>query len=52
MHSLSRLQIFKCNIQPAINVTNGYLEFGLHSKSPAHNGANFIHMDDVELIKL
>ncbi|NOK17664.1 glycoside hydrolase family 16 protein [Corallococcus carmarthensis] len=37
---------------PAVNVTNGYLEFGLHSKSPAHNGSNFIHMDDVELIKL
>ncbi|EYF07085.1 glycoside hydrolase family 16 protein [Chondromyces apiculatus] len=34
-----------------INVTGGYLELGLHSNSPA-NGANFIHMDSVQIIKL
>ncbi|WP_224364521.1 glycoside hydrolase family 16 protein [Hyalangium versicolor] len=37
---------------PAISVTGGYLEFGFHTKLSAGNSANFVHMDDVELIKL
>lgn len=37
---------------PAISVTGGYLEFGFHSKVGVGNAANFIHMDDVELIPL
>lgn len=37
---------------PAISVTQGYLEFGFHTQLTAGNSANFIHMDDVELIKL
>lgn len=37
---------------PVINVTGGYLEFGFHTNSPTGNGSNYIHMDDVELIKL
>lgn len=37
---------------PAISVTGGYLEFGFHTKLGVGNAANFIHMDDVELIAL
>ncbi|WP_244237334.1 hypothetical protein [Corallococcus llansteffanensis] len=38
---------------PAVTVpANGYLEFGLHSKAPTHNGSSFIHMDDVERVRL
>ncbi|MDC0707182.1 glycoside hydrolase family 16 protein [Stigmatella sp. ncwal1] len=37
---------------PSISVTGGYLEFGFHTKAPGSNGSPFIHMDDVELIKL
>jgi beta-glucanase (GH16 family) len=36
---------------PVISVTGGYLEFGFHTKATTANSANFIHMDDVELIK-
>ena len=37
---------------PVISVTSGYLEFGFHTQATTANGANFVHMDDVELIKL
>lgn len=37
---------------PAIAVTAGYLEFGFHTQALTGNGANFIHMDDVTLVKL
>ncbi|WP_043434092.1 glycoside hydrolase family 16 protein [Cystobacter fuscus] len=37
---------------PTINVTSGYLEFGFHTQATTADGANFIHMDDVELVKL
>jgi beta-glucanase (GH16 family) len=38
---------------PAVSIgANGYLEFGVHSKAPTHNGGSFLHMDDVELVKL
>lgn len=37
---------------PAISVSGGYVEFGFHTQLNPGNGANFIHMDDVELIKL
>ncbi|AKT42101.1 glycoside hydrolase family 16 protein [Chondromyces crocatus] len=36
---------------PIINVTGGTLELGFHSNSPG-NGASFIHMDSVQIIKL
>ncbi|MCP3162199.1 glycoside hydrolase family 71/99-like protein [Myxococcus qinghaiensis] len=34
---------------PSISVTGGTLELGFHTQAPAQNGANFIHMDSVEL---
>ncbi|MEZ4296102.1 MAG: glycoside hydrolase family 16 protein [Polyangiaceae bacterium] len=37
---------------PIITVTSGYLEFGFHTQATTANPANFIHMDDVTLIKL
>ncbi|MCE9672875.1 glycoside hydrolase family 16 protein [Myxococcus stipitatus] len=37
---------------PAISVTGGYLELGFHTRASTGNGANFIHMDDVELVRL
>lgn len=37
---------------PAISVTGGYLEFGFHTQAKSGNGANFIHMDDIELLRL
>ena len=37
---------------PAIWVGGGYLEFGFHTQATTGNGANFIHMDDVELIRM
>lgn len=37
---------------PAISVTGGYLEYGFHTQAKTGNGANFIHMDDVELLRL
>lgn len=37
---------------PSIAVSGGYLEFGFHTQLTPGNGANYIHMDDVELIKL
>lgn len=37
---------------PVVNVTNGYLEFGLHTKASVGNSANFTHLDGVELILL
>ncbi|AGC43808.1 glucosyl hydrolase [Myxococcus stipitatus DSM 14675] len=37
---------------PAISVTGGSLEVGFHSRVTAGNGASFIHMDDVELVRL
>lgn len=37
---------------PAISVTGGYLELGFHTRATTGNGANFIHMDDVELVRL
>ncbi|ATB31275.1 glycoside hydrolase family 16 protein [Melittangium boletus] len=37
---------------PAINVTGGYLEFGFHTQATTADGANFIHMDDVEVVKI
>ncbi len=37
---------------PPISVTGGYLEFGFHTRLSSGNSANYIHMDDVELIKL
>lgn len=37
---------------PAISVTGGYLEFGFHTRETNYGGADFIHMDDVEVIKL
>ncbi|PTL84818.1 family 16 glycosylhydrolase [Vitiosangium sp. GDMCC 1.1324] len=37
---------------PAISVTGGYLELGFHTRLSAGNSANYIHMDDVELIRL
>ncbi len=37
---------------PAIHVTGGYLEFGLHTKASAGNSANFTHLDNVGLIRL
>lgn len=37
---------------PSIAVTGGYLEFGFHTRATVASGANFIHMDDVEVIKL
>lgn len=37
---------------PTINVTSGYLEFGFHTQATTADGANFIHMDDVEIVKL
>ncbi|MBL0697193.1 glycoside hydrolase family 16 protein [Comamonas sp. JC664] len=37
---------------PSISVTGGYLELGFHTRAASGNSANFIHMDDVELIRL
>lgn len=37
---------------PAIAVSGGYLELGFHSQLTPGDSASFIHMDDVELIKL
>ena len=37
---------------PAIAVSRGYLELGFHSRLTQGNSANYIHMDDVELIKV
>lgn len=37
---------------PSIAVTGGYLEFGFHTQASAASSANFIHMDDVELVRL
>lgn len=37
---------------PTISVTSGYLEYGFHTQSTTANGANFLHMDDVEIVKL
>lgn len=37
---------------PAIHVTDGYLEFGLHTRASAGNSANFTHLDGVELVRL
>jgi hypothetical protein len=37
---------------PAIYVSGGYLELGFHTRASVGNPANFIHMDDVELIRL
>jgi beta-glucanase (GH16 family) len=38
---------------PVINVASGgSLELGFHTQATAGNSANYIHMDDVELIKL
>lgn len=37
---------------PTINVTSGYLEFGFHTQATTGNSANFIHMDDVEIVKI
>ncbi|MBM7118771.1 glycoside hydrolase family 16 protein [Archangium primigenium] len=37
---------------PTINVTSGYLEFGFHTQATTADGANFVHMDDVEIVKL
>lgn len=37
---------------PPIAVSGGYLEFGFHSRRMPGNSVNYIHMDDVELIKL
>ncbi len=37
---------------PALSVTGGYLELGFHTRATVGNPANYIHMDDVELIRL
>ena len=37
---------------PSIAVTGGYLELGFHTQATTGNGASFIHMDDVELVRL
>ncbi|MFP2907864.1 glycoside hydrolase family 71/99-like protein [Pyxidicoccus sp. 3LFB2] len=37
---------------PSIAVSAGYLEVGFHSRAPSANGASFVHMDGVELLKL
>jgi beta-glucanase (GH16 family) len=37
---------------PAISVTGGSLELGFHTRATVGNAGNFIHMDDVELIRL
>ena len=37
---------------PSIAVTGGYLEFGFHTRATSAGGADFIHMDDVEVIRL
>ncbi|WP_420718318.1 glycoside hydrolase family 16 protein [Pyxidicoccus sp. MSG2] len=37
---------------PAISVTGGSLELGFHTRATVGNSGNFIHMDDVELIRL
>lgn len=37
---------------PVISVTSGYLEFGFHTQATTADAANYIHMDDVELVKL
>ncbi|WPB74915.1 glycoside hydrolase family 16 protein [Archangium violaceum] len=37
---------------PSIYVSGGYLELGFHTRASVGNSANFIHMDDVELIRL
>jgi hypothetical protein len=37
---------------PPIYVSGGYLELGFHTRASSGNPANFIHMDDVELIPL
>lgn len=37
---------------PSIAVSGGYLELGFHTQATTANGANFIHMDDVEVIRL
>ncbi|WNG48626.1 glycoside hydrolase family 16 protein [Archangium minus] len=37
---------------PAIYVSGGYLELGFHTRLSSGNSANYIHMDDVELIRL
>ncbi|MFY1832352.1 family 16 glycosylhydrolase [Myxococcus fulvus] len=37
---------------PVISVTGGYLELGFHTRATTGNGANFVHMDDVQLVKL
>jgi beta-glucanase (GH16 family) len=37
---------------PPISVTGGYLELGFHSRASVGNPANYIHMDDVELVRL
>lgn len=36
---------------PTLSVTGGYLEYGLHTQAKTGNGANFIHLDDVELVR-
>jgi beta-glucanase (GH16 family) len=37
---------------PAIYVSGGYLELGFHTRASVGNPGNFIHMDDVEVIRL
>jgi beta-glucanase (GH16 family) len=37
---------------PALSVSGGYLELGFHTRASVGNSANYIHMDDVELIPL
>jgi len=37
---------------PVITVTGGYLELGFHSQLTPGDSASYIHMDDVELMKL
>ncbi|SEL95648.1 hypothetical protein SAMN05444354_11026 [Stigmatella aurantiaca] len=34
---------------PTLSVTNGYLEFGLHTQ--AFTGSSFVHLDDVQIIR-
>jgi beta-glucanase (GH16 family) len=37
---------------PPISVSGGYLELGFHTQSATVDGSSYIHMDDVELIRL
>lgn len=37
---------------PSIHVTDGYLEFGLHTRASVENSANFTHPDSVEQVRL